>query len=239
MPAKSIVRNLMVVCALLAPPAAAQMVFRHAGEDGGEADVMILQELGVVVGLPEGEETIRVMVLLPDRESDVDLQRDDLLLMLNGERVRDMATLRAAYETAAAGDEIKMGFRRGDRRFLASFEKQDAPPGERRVVMMGGPGSDLGDLQPLHEFGVLLGEKEGSVVVTMQLPVDEPALAEQDVVRSVNGRAVSSLQEFREVYDGLAVGDDVEVVAVHDGDEVRVSRVKADVEGRIQVRRAP
>lgn len=239
MPVKPIVQVVMIVCALLTPPAAAQMVFRHAGEDGGEADVMVLQELGVVVGLPEGEETIRVMVLLPDRESDVDLQQDDLLLMLNGERVRDMETLRAAYEAAAAGDEIKMGFRRGDRRFLASFEKQDAPPGERRIVMMAGPGSDLGDVQPLPEFGVLLGEKDGAVVVMMQLPVDDPAFAEQDVVRSVNGRAVSSLQEFREIYDGLAVGDEVDVVAVHDEDEVRVSRTKAEFEGRVQVRRAP
>ena len=45
--------------------------------------------------------------------------------MINGKRVRDIATLRETYEAAAVGDVVKVGFRRGDERFLSSFEKKD------------------------------------------------------------------------------------------------------------------
>jgi len=152
-----------------------------------------------------------------------------------------MASLRAEYEAAAAGDQIKVGFRRGDERFLSSFAKKDqkTSPGEKRMVMIGGPGEDFDDLQPVQELGAVLGEKEGHVVVAMQMPVEDPTLDEHDVLQSINGTAVASLEEFRAVYEPLAVGDAVDVIVLRDGKEIRASRTKSRFQGQIRVRKGP
>ena len=216
-----------------------QTVVRHGGGEEGNADIMLLTELGIVVGLEQGSSDLKVMVLLPDADPEGDIKRNDLLLMINGKRVKDMATLRAEYESASAGDEVKVGFRRGDRRFLSSFEKEDqaASQGGTRMVMIGGPGDDFDDMQPLHEFGVVLGESEGQVVVAMQMPVDNPALHENDILQSINGTAVATLDEFREVYDPLAIGKAVEVTAIRDGEEITASVTKTKPQGQIQIRK--
>jgi S1-C subfamily serine protease len=237
-----IVLHLVMVASLLgASMAAGQMVVRHGGGEEGDVDIMLLNELGIVVGMDDGSGDLKVMVLLPDADPAIEIQRDDLLLMINGERVRDMATLRAAYESAAIGDEVKIGFRRGDRRFISSFEKEDPemPEGAKQVVMIGGPGGEFDDMQPLHEFGVILGEMDGEVVVAMRLPLDDAPLDEDDVLQSVNGTAVASLEEFRSVYEPLAIGDAVDVIALRDGQEIRASRTKAEFQGRIKVQKGP
>ena len=239
---RRIMLSLVIVASLLgASQAIGQMVVRHGGGEEGDADIILLTELGIVVGMEEGSSDLKVMVLLPDADPEVGIKRDDLLLMINGERVKDMATLRAAYESAGVGDEVKLGFRRGDRRFLSSFAKEDPamPQGARRMVLIGGPGGDFDDLLPFHEFGVVLGEKEGQVVVAMQLPMDDSALDEDDVLQSINGTSVDSLEEFRGVYEPLAIGDAVEVIALRDGEEIRASQTKTKSQGQIRVRKGP
>lgn len=239
---RRIMLSLVIVASLLgASQAIGQMVIRHGGGEEGNVDIILLTELGIVVGMEEGSSDLKVMVLLPDADPDVDIKRGDLLLMINGKRVKDMATLRAEYESAAVGDEMKVGFRRGDRRFLSSFAKEDQEEsqGGTRMVMIGGPGGEFDDMQPFHEFGVVLGERSGHVVVAMQLPMDDSALVEDDILQSINGAAIASLEEFRGAYEPLAIGDEVEVIALRDGEEIRASRIKSKGQGQIRVRKGP
>jgi len=227
----------LLVGILGASHASGQMIMRHGG--GGDGDVIVLQELGVVAGPGESEDEVRLMMLFPDTEREIALEKGDLILMINGQRVRDVATLREAYEAAAVGEVVKLGIRRGDERFLTSFEKEDPEAmgeGGAVRVMVGGPGSDFEDIHPLPEFGVLLAEKDGEVVVAMELPMGTPAFKKDDVVQSINGRTIESLQEFREAYEPLAVGEDVALVVMRDSDEVRATRAKADQEGMIRMR---
>ncbi len=216
--------------------ASGQRIMSHGG---GEGEVVVLRELGVVAGPGEKDDEVRLMMLLPGTQREIALQKGDLILMINGKRVRDVATLREAYEAAAIGEVVKLGIRRGDERFLTSFEKE--PPGAMGEggavrVVLGGPGSDFDDIHPLPEFGVLLAEKNGELVVAMELPMGTPALKKDDVVQSINGRTVASLEEFRAAYEPMAVGEDVELVVKRDGDEIRATRAKANQEGLIRVR---
>ena len=71
--------------------------------------------------------------------------------------------------------------------------------------MIGGPGADSGNLHPLPEMGVILEERESKVIVGFPMPGGDAALKEDDVLSSVNGTAIRSLEEFRGVYDALAV----------------------------------
>jgi C-terminal processing protease CtpA/Prc len=231
----------VLVCVVLAglaihSGAAAQV--RMMGPDG-ENDVVMLGELGVVAGVMPGDEQLSVITLLPDADPDLEVKRGDLLLMVDGERVRDVAALRAAYEATEIGSTVKVGFRRGDERFLASFEREQVEHGERRVVMIGGPGHDMGDMQPVHEFGVILGEEDGDVVVSMELPMDEVSFKKGDIVKSINGLVVASLADFRGAYESLDVGTEIALVVARGGDEVAATRSKSDGHPGMRIRRGP
>ncbi len=229
----------VLVGILAASHASGQMIMRHGGGAEGENEIIVLRELGVVAGPGEEDDEVRLMMLLPGTEREVALQKGDLILMVNGKRVRDVATLREAYDAADIGEVVKLGIRRGNERFLTSFEKKD--PGEMEEggairLVVGGPDSDFDDIHPLPEFGVLLAEKDGKVVVAMELPMGTPAFKKDDVVQSINGRAVASLEELRAAYELLAVGDDVALVVTRDSDEIRATRAKVEQDGMIRMR---
>jgi S1-C subfamily serine protease len=237
MKTKILVWLLFTIVALgVAPVIEAQMVFRHGGEEGEDpGNVVMLRELGILAGAPDEEaKELEVIALLPDADPELDLKRGDLLLMIDGKRVRDSDAAREIYEAAEIGQTIKVGFRRGDERFLRSFEKSDEPPGQMRMMVMGGPGS-MGEMHPLTEFGAILGEKEDSVVVSMVLPMDEALFEEDDIVKSINGKSVTSISEFREAYEALAIGEDIALSVERDGETIDSTRAKADAPTRFRV----
>ena len=225
----------VVLCAfaiLVSSEVVGQMVFRQGGGDG-PSDVVMLRELGIIAAAEGDSDEVRVMMILPDADQKIPLKKGDLVLMVDGKRVRDVATLREAYENAAIGDTVKVGIRRGDERFLTSFEKEEEPEGEMRMVVAGGPGMGHGDMQPLHEFGAVLGEADGEVIVIAKLPMDGAVLEQDDVVRSINGHAVSSIEEFRKAYESVDVGDEVSIVFLRGNEEIDASRTKAEARGKV------
>jgi S1-C subfamily serine protease len=74
------------------------------------------------------------------------------------------------------------------------------------------------------------------VIVGMELPMGTPAFKKDDVVQSINGQAIASLEDFRAAYEALAVGDDVALVVMRDSDEVSATRAKANSDGMIRMR---
>ena len=223
----------MFVIGLVVSPGADAQTMRHGGGDTG--DLVILRELGIVAGPKEGTDDLEVLTLLPDAadRSEVTIERGDLLLMIGGERIRDAATFREIYDGAEIGQNLKIGFRRGDERFLVSFEKEEKPEGEMRVMMMSAP--DQGELHPLMEFGVVLTEADGKVLVGMEMPTDERALSKDDVIVEVNGQAVDSIAAFRKVYEAVQIGDDLELVYTRDGEEQSLTRARAEAKGMIRM----
>jgi S1-C subfamily serine protease len=239
---RTVNRILALSCVLLAglvamPDSLAQA--RMTTHDG-ENDVVLLDELGLVVGVMPGSEELSVLTVLPDAEPGVEVKDGDLLLMINGKRVRDAVALREAYESAEVGETVKIGFRRGDERFLASFERKSAEGGPKRMVMMmAGPESGSGDLQPAQEFGAVLGEKDGEVVVAMQMPTDDALLEEGDVVKSINGETLASVAAFREAYEPLEIGAEIVLVVSRGEDDVTMTRSKSAAAGVMKIRRGP
>ena len=60
---------------------------RMMGPDG-ENDVVMVDELSVVVGVMPGDEELSVIAVLPNADPELEVRRGDLLLMVDGERVR-------------------------------------------------------------------------------------------------------------------------------------------------------
>jgi len=211
--------------------ASGQVMIRRGGGGGGGDDILMLSELGVVVGAGEEEGAdIQLVAVMPNIDREIRLEQGDLVLMINGKRVRDLATLRAMYDETELGATVKLGFRRGDERFLTSFEKAEAGhgPGGVRMMSIGGSGSEFDDIEAMHEFQALLGEKDGSVVVAIELPMGAPILKQNDRIAKVNGHAVTTLAELREIYTPIAVGEIVELLVVRGDETLPLERAKAE-----------
>ncbi len=72
----------------------------------------------------------------------------------------------------------------------------------------------------------------------MQLPMDDAGLTKDDEIKSINGTSITSLSDFREVYEALAIGDEMTIVALRNGEEVISKRPKAESQGGIRIRRS-
>jgi S1-C subfamily serine protease len=227
----------VVLVALFAAPGAQAQMVRHSG--GADGNLVILRELGVVAGPKEGTTDLEVVTLLPDAagKSDVTIERGDLILMIGGKRIRELAQLRELYDGAEVGETLKLGFRRGDERFLVSFDKQEEQAGEMRMVMMGGPGEG-GEMHPLMEFGVVLNETDGMLTFVMEMHTERLAITKDDLITSDNGKAIDSLAMFREIYEAAEIGDELDLIVSRGDEEINVSRTKEDMSGMMRVRTA-
>lgn len=211
-------------------------------------DVFFLQELGALIMQDGG--AIRIDFVAPadsraKKYRSVDVESGDVIMMLDGKRVESVKVLRRNYEEAESGEVIKLGLKREQRMMIVEFPKadpEDVPQGKMMMVTMDGDGEgtvtttsgpdtkvikmEAGSAAnaTLLELGVLFGEKEGKVIVTSTLPHSEDVLgmevANGDILRSLQGETVSTLDEFAETYESIAVGDTVRLVFQRSGEEI-------------------
>lgn len=196
------------------------------------ATSLLIPEIGVIAEAEEGAEEVTFGMVLPvdvrpEANRGVDVAQGDVVLMMNGERVRSLPKLREMYEGMEEGDEIKLALQRDQRKFLVGFAKGAEGDGSGLMVSRssGGGGQSVrvvragggGDVELLHEARVLLGEQDGAVAVLTVL-LEGGDLREGDVVRAAGGTEVGSLAAFREAYGALKMGGSL-VLSVERGEE--------------------
>ncbi|MCP4664251.1 MAG: PDZ domain-containing protein [bacterium] len=210
-----------------------------------EKDLM-LPEIGAIAGVQEGADVVSFGTVLPrmarpEKYRDLDVREGDTVLMMNGERIRDVATLRELYDALAVGGEVKLGLRRGAERLLVTFAKIDPAemavggPGEhrimRRIPMDGGDG----DVEMLAEFDALVGERDGRLRVVAKIAPSD--LRQGDVVTAINGKTLSSLAEFRELYGAVEIGEPLRFDVLRDGRAIEHTATKVEAGQGLVVRR--
>ncbi len=238
-------RRTVAVIAMLATfavlPAAGQQVMSLDPENS-----LMLREIGLVATVEEGE--IRVVTMMPagshaghGGKAGSSVKRGDAVLMINGERVRDLGAARAAYDAVAVGGEVKLAVRRDDRPFLVGFVKQAAGeggPGGRVVMhrMTFGDGEDAGDIQPILGLGIVARGLDGEVSVAAVLPIGETALAEGDVIRRLAGEDVTSVEQLAVLVDAAEAGATLEVIVERGGARQSLELEKQEAKGKVMVR---
>lgn len=231
---KHVLASIFAVLAVLlaAGPDAAQEVVRERLDPQTS---LLMFEIGAIATLQEGADAVTFARILPkemrsEENRDVDVEKGDEVLMMNGERIRSIADLRKLYEGLGKGQEVKLGLKRGSERFLVRFTRQDRQMamghggGEMRIVVAGDGG---GEAELLHEAGALLREEDGAVKVAAQLP-GGGELEEGDVVTEANGKTLASLADYRAVYEALAIGDALKLVVKRGGESLTVEVEKAE-----------
>jgi hypothetical protein len=61
----------------------------------------------------------------PKEYSNVDILAGDLILYVNGNKIKTMKDLKSNYELVKTGDEVKLGIKRQENMFIVSFKKAD------------------------------------------------------------------------------------------------------------------
>jgi len=219
------------------------------------SSTVFLHELGAAVGVAEDSDQVRFLIVPPAAArapgaAEVDVEQGDVVLMAAGRRVRTVDDLRSVYEDTAEGDELKLGLRRGDRRFLIAFTRAAAPEagtlvshggGGAQVMQIRVGGDEGGSVEVLPELGVVLAEEDGTPRVSARLPLpgtESVPLSEGDLITAVNGVVVTSLAELMASYGAIEVGGSIELTLVRGGETQRVELVKTAADTGAVTRRA-
>ena len=224
-----------------------QMQFFSAG------DVVFINELGAVIMLRD-KAIVVDMVNPPDQRSkeyqSVDLKKDDIVIMVNGKKAAALADIKAAYESASVGQEVKLGIRRGKEMMIAAFPKADkSKMAQQQVVafdteggteVVHGDGSKKvmkfgagdGNITIVSELDLLLNEADSKVAIASVMNTENPliknaGIAPGDVLTAIETTKVAKLKDFVDAYEKLKVGDEYSVSFLHDGKTVTVKAKKA------------
>jgi hypothetical protein len=73
-----------------------------------------------------------------DEYKDVDMQLNDVIIYTNGKQVKSLNDFKEIYSNAAPGAEIKLGIRRGEEMFIASFKRMDSSKIKRKIITLDG-----------------------------------------------------------------------------------------------------
>lgn len=251
----------------LSVPLSAQTMLRLEGEDA-----FILKELGAVLTTDADAKAARVLAVLPvearpEGYRDIEIKKDDRILMVNAKRVKTAPALEAIYDGIETGGTVKLGIKRAAEMLMISFAKVDPSKLSAgvKVSVQGGPGSE-GDpggamvmtrtmkldtdrdyeegIGPLFGTGLVVGGTAGAVEVAKIMsdpsgPLAGADIREGDRIASLNGEKIESLKHLLERYDALAAGQGITLVCLRDGVEVKTSFKKPKADGKVMVKTLP
>ncbi len=251
---------MLTLCAL--PAFAQQMRMLPAGE------IFEFRELGAILG--QEAEQVKVMVAMPKdmrpkAYQSIDLAEGDLILFLNGKRLKALKEFEQSYNALAIGDTIKLGMRRKEERMVATFTKvdpKDLPQQVAHRVMLGGDGKvteekstdggksfsfskqiggDAEDLTPVPALAVIIGSEGGKVKIVDKLPIpvkglEDVDLQSGDILQTLNGNAIASVSAFNSAFEKIVVGAKVELQYLRKDKSMTASFNKPETKGQFMIK---
>lgn len=239
----------LIFMALLVESLHAQVLIQKKA--AGQDEIFFLNEAAAMLKDEDG--TIKVDMVLPVEQrpkeyQDINLKSDDEILMVNAKRVKSVKELEKIYDELEVGGEMKLGIRRGEEMYIVSFNKidpeklpkrkfmirksepGDVKPGEERKLLSEQIKIENkdGKVKPVLELGLILKEVENQVKVEKVIAELAAKAAnfdakEGDVIVSLNGEKIQTVQQFSGIYDKIETGQDVKLVILREKQEMEVS----------------
>ncbi len=205
---------------------------------------LMLQEFQAMLILDGDEVKVELRMGRDEAKSGIDrLEQGDVILMMNGKRIKDIEGLRTLYESVEKDAEIKIGVRRGNERFILNAIKGDVPEGGgMRMVMSMDTDVDGPSPTIVSEMGALLVDRDGSVVVERVIPPLLPdELKAADIegysIKKLNGKSTENAEEVRTTLEALEIGAEISITFEKDGDEITVVYTKKETQGSFSISR--
>lgn len=204
---------------------------------------MIMQEFKAVLSEEDGNIKVRLKLGNNDEEGD-QLEVGDFILMMNGKRFKTITELREIYDSIAKDEEVKIGVRRDNERFIITKKKGDVPQpsaGSRSMVMdMSTSGGEAPTIIP--ELGLVVSDEDDNVIVQrvidMLLPSDFAGLKlEGHTIKSINGKTPETAEEAKGMIDKLETGMEISFVFAKSGEEIKTTIKKPETRATIRNRK--
>jgi len=101
------------------------------------------------------------------------------------------------------------------------------------MMIIGGPQSDNPTALSMISCGMIVAEKEGSLIIdglinNMLVEFDGPAPQEGDLVIKIQGKTVKTTAELDEVFDELKIGDKTTLTLSRQGDQIKTAFKKPE-----------
>ena len=184
----------------------------------GADDPFDLQEVGAYI--VRDKDKFKVQFVAPENRrlngyQNVDLKKDDIIMTVNGKAVKKLSDLRETYDKLKIGKDFKLEIKRGGKLIAVSLKKVDPkylPP--KRVARINNAGW-MKDKVFLHGCGVQIGKiNEKPMIEKIHGDNDlvkQAGLKGGDLVTSINGQAVKTFVQFKEIYDNIQPKQDVNI----------------------------
>lgn len=235
---KSLIPLITIITALLAIPAKAQET-RTMTFDA--ATSLMLQEFQAMLIEENGEITVRVRMGNSDEPGDK-LERGDLIIMMNGKRAGSIAELRKIYDSVSKDEEVKIGVRRGNERFILRKKKGDTPEpgaGGNRMVMSMEMSGD-GPATVIPELGLILSDSNNKITIQRVLA---PLLPEEfktlDLVGysivSINDEKPENAEDAKMIVDAVEIGSNLTFEFSKPDDDIKITIKKPKAKGNVKL----
>ncbi len=204
---------------------------------------LMLPELDALLVENDGE--VKVMIRLGKETSKGAgdrLEKGDLILMINGIRIKEIDKLKEIYAALEKGEEIKVGVRRGESRFIVSGikgDKAESKSGAIKSMSMSFQTDGDEKVTIIAELGLMLTDVEKSVKVdgfiNRLAPEELKAKNLEDwSLIKVNGKKPVSGAEAKALIDAVKAGEDLELTFEKDGVEEPIILKKPKTNNRIR-----
>lgn len=254
-----------VIVGVVVAQAAPTMKMVTIGGDGMDGSAMI-GELGALIF--EKDSTLTVEHVMdaaqrPKAYKDVDLQKGDVILMVNGKRTHTADDFTTVLDSLTAGDDIKLGIKRDKAMQIVSF-KRAAPEDLPKIKMVtqsmpgGGEGDDQGggkmtitrteggagpdEVAVLAGSGLIFRQEGDAVVVLAVIPDAKSTLSGAeakagDRILKINDQKVTDPLMLQRAFDAIEVGTKVNLVMSRDGKEFTASFDKSDKHENVMIQK--
>ena len=204
---------------------------------------LMLPELDALLVENDGE--VKVMLRLgnkPSKSTGDHLEKGDLILMINGVRVKELANLKEVYGALEKGKEIKMGVRRGESRFIVSAikgDKSESKSGGTKSMSMSFQTDGDEKVTFITELGLLLTDVEKLVKVDGFIDRLAPEelkaknLEDWSLIK-INEKKPATGAEAKALIDAVKAGEDLELTFEKDGEEESIILKKPEANNRIR-----
>lgn len=236
--------TLFMAAAFPSTAEAQRKMVMSVGGEGIEGQPFIIPELGAIV--VSKNSALEVLNVMPEhaRPKDylsVDIKEGDILIMLNGSKLKSIEDLQTAHESLATGEELKFGVKRGKEMRLVKFNKADPakfPKAQATTMTIDGSAGALdGKVAMLMGTGVVAKNSEGGGIEIAALMPDASAnlggvaVAEGDKIVSLQGTKITELKQLSDLFEKIAIGEEVTLVLANAKEEYTATFKKKKSEG--------
>jgi PDZ domain-containing secreted protein len=180
-------------------------------------DVYDLQEVGAFIIVDKDK--IKVQFVAPENRrlpayQNVDLKKDDIIMMVNDKPVKKLRDLKETYEKLKVGKDFKLHVKRGKNTIMVDIKKADPKDLPKKHVHLDFRKMDNKVL--LAGYGVLIANINEKPMIEKLLMdnndlVKKAGLKGGDLLTNINGIAIKTFIQFKTAYEAITPGQDVNI----------------------------